>query len=86
MGSRWWADEPHVPCRRQSLPHTDPKLPSIGDLYRIARKAVRPALEYLALMHQVDVHLPFTSNSIMHEVSRILPNIQYTHLNCFSGP
>ncbi|CAL5227336.1 g10279 [Coccomyxa viridis] len=37
MGSQWWAEEPQVLSRRQSLPHTEPQLPTTGDVWRIVK-------------------------------------------------
>lgn len=40
MANPWWDEEPPVTTRRQGLPHTEPKLPSSGDIWKIVRHMV----------------------------------------------
>ena len=50
MGSQWWAEEPQVLSRRQSLPHTEPQLPTTGDVWRIVKHMVQdPVVSQVSL-------------------------------------
>ena len=40
MTGPWWQDEPIVTNRRQSLPHTDAKLPTGSDVWKIFKALV----------------------------------------------
>lgn len=41
MTSPWWEREPHVIDRRQRLLHTEPKMPSSGDVWKIVKHVVK---------------------------------------------
>ena len=56
MGSRWWADEPEVLSRRQSLPHTDSKPPTTGDVWRIVKHMVQQPMVKDNLFEQATLH------------------------------